>query len=166
VVVSGGKTLFATGFARLWNTSGFAPMKDIVNNFNDPLMRCPLVCADESVPKTKDITAEIRRMIGSRERPLNRKFLPSATLDGAIRLLLLANHDRMLDTDEEMTKDDIKAIGDRIHFVTVTEKCSEYLKSIGSEKISNGWILGDQMAEHAMYLHLKYHTIQEHFRQV
>lgn len=147
-----GKTLFASGFARLWSTGGFSAFKDIVNNFNDPLLRCPLVCADESMPDKKDITSELRRLIGSRERALNRKFMPSATLHGSIRLILLANNERMLHTEEQMTADDIEAVGGRILFRRVTKEATEYLKKIGRNRLEKEWILGDMMAEHSLYL--------------
>src|SRR5690606_32527461 len=98
-----GKNLLATGLARLWHTGGASELGRVLEGFNDVLTQCPLVFADEALPQRRGITAELRRLIGSTARNLNRKFLPVCNLDGAIRLIIAGNNDRLLDTGEDLS---------------------------------------------------------------
>lgn len=83
-----GKNVLVDGLARLWHKGGASAFKDVVgSNFNDSLTRCPLIHADEGIPKTDTIIDDLRRLIGSGTQPLNRKFMPVVSLEGNPRLI-------------------------------------------------------------------------------
>lgn len=120
-----GKTLLACGLSRLWCDSGPTPLESAIAEFNDKISACPLIFADEQMPKDFrgfDRTAEIRRFISDLSRPLKRKYMPEATIIGAIRLVVAANNDTILAMREHLSAHDIEAIGDRFYLVRINEK--------------------------------------------
>jgi hypothetical protein len=147
-----GKSLLPTGLARLWTTGGATELARVLEGFNSSLITCPLVFGDESIPQRKGITAELRRFIGSTKRTLSRKFLPDAQLDGAVRVMLAANNDRLLDTGEELSAQDLDAIAERIYYLKVSKEPAEYLASLGGPPAVTPWINQDQIAEHSLWL--------------
>ena len=81
-----GKTLLADGLARLWTTNGPTELAGVVGSFNDALLSCPLVFADEVLPdvlKRTEGTGELRKLIQARTLPLNRKFKAAAQVRGS-----------------------------------------------------------------------------------
>lgn len=151
-----GKSLFATGLARLWTADGSpTELGKILENFNADLLHCPLIFADEYIPqnfKGQRTSAELRQLIGSNARTLARKFLPNATLVGAVRLIMAANNERLLALDEDLSKDDLEAVGQRFLHIETTTAASDYLKKIGGRNGTEGWVDGDKIAMHAMWL--------------
>jgi hypothetical protein len=147
-----GKTLLPTGLARLWTTGGPTEFARVLEGFNSSLVTCPLVLADESLPQRKGITAELRRLIGSTKRTLSRKFLPDAQLDGAVRVILAANNDRLLDTGEELSAQDLDAIAERIYYLKVGRAPADYLIELGGPTSVTPWVSQDLIAEHALWL--------------
>ena len=153
---STGKTLLAYGLARLWCKGPPADVASAMADFNDDLVRCPLVLADEEIPqkfKFERASAKIRALIGQESRVLRRKYLPAAHLRGAVRLMLCANHSRMLDMSaEDVDEADIDAIAERVAYVVTPQSAADYLEQIGGPKTVQGWIDDDVIAEHALWL--------------
>lgn len=147
-----GKTLLASGLARLWTTGGPSELARVLDGFNESLIACPLVLADEALPTRKGITAELRRFIGSTKRTLNRKFLPAAPLEGAVRVIIAGNNDRLLDTGEELSTNDLEAIAGRIYYLRTDERPKKFLDAIGGPPTIQRWITEDQIAEHSLWL--------------
>jgi hypothetical protein len=147
-----GKGLLASGLARLWTPGGPSELGRVLEGFNDVLVNCPLLFADESLPQRRGITAELRRLIGSSSRNLNRKFLPICNLDGAIRLIIAANNDRIFDTGEELSADDLAAVAQRFLYIHAPNSAAEYLESLGGPPVTTVWVNENKIAEHALYL--------------
>ena len=147
-----GKTLLASGLARLWTTGGPSELVRVLDGFNESLIACPIVLADEALPNRKGITAELRRFIGSTKRTLNRKFLPAAPLEGAVRVIIAGNNDRLLDTGEELSANDLEAIAGRIYYLKADDSPAKYLMRIGGPPVIERWIKEDLIAEHALWL--------------
>lgn len=149
-----GKTLLADGLARIWTTSGPTPLEDAFSAFNSNLTRCPLVLADEVVPKNfrgEGRTGELRQFIQARQRTLHRKFMPDASLIGAIRLILTANNKDLLTSNEHLTSNDIAAIIDRILHIPASSSATKYLNSLSYQDRSE-FVQGDGIARHALHL--------------
>lgn len=153
-----GKSLFASGLARLWTNGPPSTLEQAIGgktDWNDSIMRCPLIFADEKVPK--DIrgnarTEDIREFIQQRERPLKRRFCSDAVMRGATRLVIAANNRNLLQTHEAaLTVHDIQAIADRILLIPVGEETPRYLNGLGQQTIDQ-WTRGDRIAEHALWI--------------
>ncbi len=143
-----GKTLLSHGLARLWKERGGpTELAHVVSTFNADLLRCPLVVADEEIPHNLT-TGALRDIIGSSAFTISQKYMPNSSLHGAVRVLLLANNDKMLVRDEELTSDDIKAIAKRFLHIETTPESQEYL----SDTDTDGWIDDDIIAKHALWL--------------
>lgn len=147
-----GKTLLATSLARLWTTGGPTPLKNVLGDFTELLVKCPIMLADEALPQRPGITAEIRNLIGTTSRTLNRKFLPQTSLVGAVRLVIAGNNERLMVTGEELSANDLEAVAARIYYIKATKAPAEYLESIGGPPKVQQWISQDLVAEHCLYL--------------
>lgn len=151
-----GKSLLAIGASRIWS-DGPAALKDTMGNFNDALLACPLVFADEKAPvdeRGRVRTDELREFIQARERSLRRKFRDTATIKGCARIILAANNRNLLQTAEHLTEADIAAIVERIFYIRVAEASAEYLKALklDSPETLERWVAGNAIAEHALFL--------------
>lgn len=146
-----GKSLLAMGLSRLWGTNGPTPLTSAMADFNDKLARCPLVFADEQLPKDfrgYGRTAEIREFLSARARPFKKKFFPEASILGAIRLIVAANNDNILAIQEHLSAFDIEAIGDRFYHVPVQPLAVEWLSLCDTAS----FITHDRIANHALWL--------------
>lgn len=152
-----GKTLLATGLAKLWSRGGPSALEDALNGFNDTLTSCPLVFADEQLPPNlRHTTTILRKIIGQTVRPLNRKYMPTAHLHGAVRLILAANNDRLLETGEELTPEDLQAVAERFMYLDAVKRSdaiATFLREqVGVATINREWLDGDGIAKHALWL--------------
>jgi hypothetical protein len=149
-----GKGMLAEGLARLWHEAGPSSLTKVLGSFNSILASCPLVFCDEKLPppaRGRATSAEIRELIGSESRILSRKYAPDAPLVGALRFVFAANHE-IFHFDEEMTAEDNEAVAERIFRVDVPARAAEYLVSLGSREGTDGWVDGDLIARHVLWL--------------
>jgi hypothetical protein len=151
-----GKTMLATGLARYWSEAGPTELGRILDGFNADLARCPLVFADEHLPRRPPgqvTSAVLRQLVASETRTLSRKFLPNCDLRGAIRLILCANNDRMLALgNEDLSEDDLDAIAGRFLHIHVSDAPAKYLANIGGRSATDGWVSRDMILAHAFWL--------------
>jgi hypothetical protein len=162
-----GKTLIGTGAARLWTTGAPTPMEVLAesgnNGFNDALSVCPFVFADEKMPPVKNMMAHLRSQSGSTSRQLNRKFMPSATLVGAIRIYIAGNNDALLDSDDKLTEADIDAVKTRIRYVKIPKEASRFMVDYAKKykgRIQEEWLNSDAIAKHVLWISQN-HKFQE-----
>jgi len=155
-----GKSLFAHGMARLWRTSGPVPLTSAMGDFNDALARCPLLFADEQLPKDfrgYGRTAELRELIAARSRPFKKKFYPETVILGCTRLVIAANNEDILAIVENLSVNDIEAIGDRFYHVKVRPEAAEFLAAVDAP----GFVVEDRIARHALWLRDNYRIRRE-----
>lgn len=146
-----GKSLFAHGMARLWRTSGPVPLTSAMGDFNDALARCPLLFADEQLPKDfrgYGRTAELRELIAARSRPFKKKFYPETVILGCTRLVIAANNEDILAIVENLSVNDIEAIGDRFYHIKVRPEAAEFLRFCDA----GSFVTEDKIARHALWL--------------
>lgn len=145
-----GKTMLANGLSRLWATGGPTELKRVLGDWSADLARCPLILADEQIPDLGRgrTSADLRELVGSSSRTLTRKYLPNSDLTGAIRLVLASNNFSMLSFGESLSSDDLAAVAGRFVFIKVNHPARDYLQSISTD----GWVDGDLIAEHALWL--------------
>lgn len=151
-----GKSLLAQGLSRIWTEKGPTEYSVAVGDYNADFENCPLVLADESLPRDGRgfvRTDQLREFIQRRQFRSNEKYQVAVTLQGCARLIIAANNDQILDLREHQTRDDIKAIAERFFYVKAPEKAANYLKKIGGEALINSkWIAGDSLAAHVLHL--------------
>lgn len=151
--VSGsGKTLFAYGIARLWTDGPPAEIGEVIKGFNEELVRCPVVLADEEIPKDKyqDATAVLRSMLSTTSRSFKRKHRGPAELIGAVRLILAANNEFLLQPPSVTTRYDTLAIAERFLEIEAAPPARNYLKGIRKDERERWAQRG--IAEHALWL--------------
>jgi hypothetical protein len=150
-----GKTMLASGLARLWTKGSPTDLDGALSSFNDSLIQCPLIFGDEKIPQNfrgQRDSAELRQLIAVSQRKLKRKFMPICDLVGAIRLILAANNDMLLNFEEQLSAWDQKAVAGRFLFIETPKAASDYLESLGGRRGTDGWVDKDMIAEHALWL--------------
>lgn len=147
-----GKTLLANGIAAIWTTDGPTTLEDSFAHFNSMALSCPVVFADEVMPtdfQGKGRTGQLRQFIQARQRTLRRKYVPDSTLRGCVRIILAANNQDMVSTNENLTMHDIEAIVERILHVPVTEEPAVFLRALSEQ---GNKITPDEIASHCLWL--------------
>ncbi len=148
-----GKNLLANGLAKLWTEGMPAKFEDLVSDFQDSLMHCPIVHADEALPSTKQSTVILRQLVSNPYTYVNQKFGAKSRVHGAIRLLMTANNSSMLRTAESLTEDDLNATASRILHIKAGPEAGAYRCSLGAEPdVAYRWCEGGAIAEHALWL--------------
>jgi hypothetical protein len=146
-----GKSLLAKGVARLWTLNQPTTLDQAMGHFNAALAECPLVFADEILPKDfrgRGRTGELREFIQADSRPYRRKYLPDATLRGAARVIIAANNRAMLEGEENLTPHDVAAIVGRFLHVEAPKAAAEFLRRTDT----SSWVSGDAIARHVLWL--------------
>lgn len=145
-----GKTLLAYGLARLWGKTMPTSLESVLSDFNETLAGCPLVFSDEGLPAQigKNITAELRKLLGQPTRTLRRKYLKEATMTGNIRLMVCSNNDRF--PFDEMGEADREAVAQRILYVRGCEEAKTYLETLPRAVRED--FKDKRIAEHALWL--------------
>ncbi|NIQ91037.1 MAG: hypothetical protein GWM98_04815 [Nitrospinaceae bacterium] len=147
-----GKTLFAHGMAKLWTDGPPADIESVLSEFNDEIVRCPLIIADEEIPRRHRQTATtvLRSMLSTTSRTLRRKYRPTSEVRGAVRIVLTANNEFLLDSRDVSSPDDLDATAQRFLYVSVTQEATEYLEKIPRTR-KELW-MKEGIARHALWL--------------
>jgi len=156
---SSGKTLFAVGMAKLWTDGPPGDIENALSDFNEELTRCPLVLADEEIPHRyhQTVTTTLRSMLSTTSRTLKRKYKSTSEVRGAVRLILTANNEFLLDSRDVASSQDLEAIAQRFLYVKVPKAAADLLNS-HSRKTKEAW--GEYgIAAHALWL-AENHQIQ------
>lgn len=153
-VPSSGKTLLAMGLAQLWAETPAKFDEVIGASFNDEILRCPFILADEDLGKqrfaTRDLTGQIRSLISTLDRTVTRKYMPPCALRGAVRLVIAANNDFLLSSKESLSGQDLEAIAQRFLYIRAGQEASDFLATIPPEERER-W-KREGLARHALYL--------------
>jgi hypothetical protein len=78
--------------------------------------------------------------------------MADAILEGCLRLILAGNNGHLLDTDEELSSDDVEALGKRFLHIKVSNEPVEFLAGLKKLSHDEGWVDGDGIAAHAVWL--------------
>jgi hypothetical protein len=148
------KSGLAFGLARLWHKGPPAEIERILGDFTEDLVFCPLILVDEGLPKTwrgANITTKLRSMISTYQRTLARKYLPPATLVGAVRLILAANNEFLLKSTEVLSAADLQAVAQRFLYIEAPKEATNFVESLGPE-VKQEWFNKDGIASHVLWL--------------
>ncbi len=150
-----GKGLLSNGLSRIWHNGGPTEFELVTGSFNNDIARCPLLRIDEGLPdKRGDITKKLRSMLGTQSFTLNEKNLPTRVVNGAIRLIICANNDRVLNTgDADYSQRDIEAISKRILYIPTQKPASDWLEEHNENgALTTEWVDGHGIAKHCLWL--------------
>jgi hypothetical protein len=155
-----GKGLLAHGLSRIWTTTQPTDVEQVFSNFNEAVRNCPLVFADESLPsdfRGNARTSELRKLLGTKSRPFTKKYAPDTSVIGAIRLIVAANNQGVLSFHENLSKDDIEAIADRILHLEIPKIGDDCPARNFLSRINVATFVDqDRIAKHALWLRDNY----------
>lgn len=134
-----GKGMFAAAVAR-GRGSSVTNYDDIATGFNSALRDCPIVFLDEGSAPVVSGSAGFRSLIGETSRRLEEKYYPTATLHGAVRLIIAANNADALKIREDLSPEDEAAIGERVLHILVPQEAAHYLISLGGREATADWV--------------------------
>jgi hypothetical protein len=145
-----GKSLLPSGLAKLWSSSP-CPLSAAMGDFNDEILRCPLVFGDERIPDRNGVprTEELRELITTSEFTVNRKHAQRFVARGSVRVVLSANAPNLVARNADLNSDDVRALGDRLISIKARVEAAEYLKTVNTEDWARA---GDRIAAHALWL--------------
>ena len=153
-----GKGLFASGVASLWG-SGATSYSDAVGKFNGALSKNPVVLVDEmfqAFDGGDGFSGAFRTLIGESSRQLRRKNLPSSTIRGCPRLIITANNGSALQLTENLGKDDLLAIAERILHIKHGEAPRQFIASMGGRRFTADWVIDKQGKPGKFSKHIQY----------
>lgn len=148
-----GKTLLADGLAKLWNREP-VDLESAMGSFNNELVRCPLILADEAIPcdwRGRPRTTELRQFVQNRTHTIKRKYLPEVQAYGSTRLIITSNNRELLTSGENLTANDIQAIVDRLIYIQCRKEAVEYLQALGNQTVRT-FVKDNRIARHALWL--------------
>lgn len=142
----GGKTIIANGLAHIWKSVGAVPLAEALKPFNETVLTCPVLLADEDKPK--ELTAaNFRALLGTESFSVSRKFKSNVVLKGAFRIVCTANDpDFFKFKNENLTADALAATAPRILTVHFGPKAIAYMKD------QRDWLAREVIAKHALWL--------------
>lgn len=151
-----GKTSLGEGLSRLWTTEGPTPMGKVFAEFNQSLSVCPLVVANEKLPKELrgEPSTALRDFMDQTSRKLSRKFLDDSQLIGATRVILTANNPNLLQTGESLSTDDLDALSQRLLFIRPDPQAEKFMQALANAGIDFREMMtkSDVLAQHALWL--------------
>lgn len=155
-----GKNLLATGVATLWNQVIPTKYENATAAFNEELLKCPVIWADEHVPNFNESggASVFRQITGSGAMVINRKYRSSATLKGSPRLLITANNANALKIDEQLTSEDLAAIVQRVGYIRSGPEPAQFLESLGGWDTTRAWVDEFLIARHLLWLRENRHV--------
>ncbi len=154
-VHSVGKSLSALSASRFWTKEGPCTLDQALASFNDSILRCPLVFADEHLPR--DIrgqapTDQLRAFIQATDRPLKRKHMPNSKCLGATPLIIAAHDLEVLRPSENISNNEVAGSVQRFLIMAVRESAAHFLANLRPTTHERGWIDGDVITRHLWWL--------------
>lgn len=133
-----GKTLFAHAVSRLWHAAGPTSMGEILGAHQARLLRCPLVFADEQLPRDargRATSAAFRQLVSERETVVDMKYRVPVTIRGATRWLFAFNRLSALHFNEALEEEEVRAIAERLYLLETTYETVRALRELDGTHI-------------------------------
>ena len=117
--------------------------------FNSSILRCPLIFADEHLPKDARgnvPTEQLREFIQARNRPLKRKHLPDSKCLGVTPLIIAAHDLEVLRPSENISNNEVEGSVERFLIVPARIEGAQFLANLRPTTYERGWVDGDVIA--------------------
>lgn len=151
-----GKSMSALGGSGLWTTRGPCRLEDALAPFNDAILKCPLVFADEHLPKDfhgVSQTERLRGFIQETERSLRRKHMPSSKCVGVTPLIIAAHDLEVLRPAEAMSNNEVDGSVERFLIIPARIEGAQFLANMRPTSFERGWVENDIIARHIWWLY-------------
>lgn len=157
-----GKSLFFKGLSRLWGVDGPVDGQTVMHGreFKGDLKKNPIILCDEDIPRDyqgRPCTAELRSILTTSSRRVRGPWETPVDLVGYSRVGLAANSVDAI-TLGNASKDDLKAIANRIVCIRVKHAATEWLNRC--DPMSNGWIANDVIPAHLRWIQENRQTVR------
>jgi len=149
-----GKSMLAAGLAKIWDAIP-TPMAKAFAEFNDAMLTCPIIIADEEIPRNHrgyQDTEKLKDLITAIERKINEKHKPIRDVIGAMRVILTSNNTNLIRNSGDLTAEDAQALADRFVHLEAAPGAIAALPD-PARVIQDVWIDGEHwIAQHALWL--------------
>jgi hypothetical protein len=145
-----GKSLLPKELSKIWTSAGPPALQKVFSQFDDDMLRCPVVLADEDLPRDNRgaiRSAEFRELISTGIHRINAKNKALQTLEGYPRIVVTGNQIPQIGGDD-LTHDDLTAIQNRLLVITTPHASAEYLCTVDVGR----WIRQDAIGKHVLWL--------------
>ena len=153
-----GKSMLISALASVWGSKP-TPLHEMMSEFNEGLLNCPVVAADEGVTMTKgSMSPDIvfRNLVANSDHSINPKNRPRVRVQGCARLILAANNDRALQFNNSLTEEDLQAIVSRTLYIEAQPGAATYLRNLGGRQATRDWVMDGnnpgRIAKHIAWL--------------
>ena len=148
-----GKSLFGKALSRLWEHGEYSDMKDAITKFSTDWVKAPFFVADEAIPyELRRDSAQFRSMITNNTCYQESKGQSKVLVNGYRRFMLSANNGDQIPTNNDMTKDDMQAVTERILHLRLTKESGEFLLRAFPEGIQKAVVENNAFACHVLWL--------------
>lgn len=113
-----GKTLLTSGLAWVYGQRSGFKVDDYVGDFNDDILLCPMLYADE---ETKVSLNEIKQIIGGSMPKVNKKFANRISANIRLRLVMAANDLEIFSIEHGATAQSLAAVKERFLALTMVD---------------------------------------------
>jgi hypothetical protein len=161
---SAGKTMLARALARYWSTRGWTNFEDVIAKFNAPLLQCPLVVADETLPplpRGKSWSAKLRDLTQRDCWPVEKKYHDRGNINGHVRFVLPINDlGELVRGNDAISRDALAATANKFTVIQATQEAVDFLKDQGGrfgdpasgKPGTRDWIDDDILVQHLIWI--------------
>ncbi len=165
-----GKKLLYMGLSECMAYPDLATGRDLVNDFNDGLLKSPFLVINEGWPaagRGMHPADQFRALVSGDPIVVNQKFQAPVRVTCGVRVLFLANNSdvvRMLSHKRDLSPEDRNALAVRLLHININTEATDWLRTRGGMAITgregHRWIRGDGgqasdyiVARHFMWLY-------------
>jgi len=138
-----GKGMLGKALENLTASRSHAPFCQVIESFQDTMLKTPFVWADEesgsSQRSTRSVMNMFKKLITGEVSTLNAKNKTMTEVDGNWRVLFTANNGRLLDPDDDINENDKGALVQRLIHIDVGPEAAHYLRALGGKAGTVGW---------------------------
>lgn len=154
-----GKTLISAALARFWGQDKGADPEDYFGNFQDILLNCPYIVADEGLPPSMTSSQAVRSLATKPVQSINRKGIPKIEVDGYLRMMISSNDAGDLKfSDDDLNRDMIEATEVRFLRIAVADAAAAYIEEMGGREWTNQLVQGNRFAQHVRWLNQEFNA--------
>lgn len=134
-----GKGLLGQALAYMTQRGRYARLQCILEQFQDPMLKSPLVWGDEdattSARSFKSVMNVYKQVVSGDFRDINPKGQTNVQIEGHWRVLITSNSDNFIKMDEDLNEAHLGAVIVRtLHIRSDSTKCRNFLHQIGAKE--------------------------------